>query len=356
MHLSRLEGKNLRRVRSFELRPVPGLNAIFGPNGSGKTTLLEAIYLLGVGRSFRSAQIGAVISAGEQGLSVFGRLERVGQDPLAIGVEKSVSHTRIRADGRDVKTSSEIAKRVPLLFVGPDSVRLLSDGGEARRRWLDWMVFHVEPNYPAVVQRYSRALRQRNALLKEPHQQESLGVWDAELIDAGESLETLRSKHFSSIEAVVGRQIAALVPQEVGVSYRSGWSKEMSLGEALRAARERDRGAGHTSVGPHRADVRFTVHGRGAKEILSRGESKLLVAALHLAQAAYCHELVGATPLVLVDELASELDEANRLKFVAELRERGSQIFVTAVERDLFPLGQASKVFHVEQGSVREML
>ncbi|MEM7251693.1 MAG: DNA replication/repair protein RecF [Pseudomonadota bacterium] len=355
MHLSRVEGANLRRVASFQIVPAPGINAVFGANGAGKTTLLEAIYLLGVGRSFRTHQIGSVISTGSSSLRVMGEVCRDGVPPLRVGVEKAEGRTRIRVGGRDVKASSEVAREFPLLFMGPDSVRLLSDGSEARRRWLDWMVFHVEPEYQHAAQRYARALRQRNALLKTG-ERTGLSTWDRELAEAGDIVDGLRQRHWLAISTIVMTEVEALVPREVALSFRRGWAQDSTLSGALAASRARDCAVGHTSVGPHRADVRLSVGRRGAKEILSRGESKLLVAALHLAQAAHCVEVRREPPLVLVDELASELDATNRGRFLGRLAGFNAQVFITAVERELFPGGQAEKVFHVERGDVREML
>ena len=356
MYLSCLKGKNVRRIKTFCIHPVSGLNVIFGSNGSGKTTILEAIYLLGVGRSFRTHQIGSVISFGESHLNVIGQLEPLHRGSLTIGLDKSPGHTRIRADGELMRSISQVAKLFPLLFFGPDSIRLLSEGGEARRRWLDWMVFHVEPNFQAVVKRYYRALKQRNSFLKDPHGFCDFRIWDKELADSGEILAKFRLDHFCAIKQLVLEKIQRLMPFEVQIDYLRGWPKDVALLDSLDKTRFKDGHLGYTSAGPHRGDLRFSINRRAAKEILSRGEIKLLVATMQLAQAAYCIQAGETKPVILIDEMASELDEKNRLSFLTELQECGVQIFITAVERTLFPAESANKMFHVEQGQIQDVV
>ena len=356
MYLSYLEGKNVRRIKTFCIYPTSGLNIIFGSNGSGKTTILEAIYLLGVGRSFRSYQIESVISFDQSQLNVVGKLEPLHRSSFKIGLYKSPERTQMRADGQLIKSNSQVAKLFPLLFFGPDSVRLLSEGGEARRRWLDWMVFHVEPNFQTVAKRYYRALKQRNIFLKDPHGSFDYHVWDKELANSGEILAKFRLDHFSAIRLLVLQKIQDLLPFEVQIDYLRGWPTDVTLLDSLDKARSRDSHMGYTSVGPHRGDLRFIINKRRAKEVLSRGEIKLLVATMQLAQAAYCLKKRETKPVILIDELSSELDEVNRLKFLMELQECGVQIFITSVEKTLFPTGGTNKMFHMEQGQIQEII
>ena len=166
MQLNRLKIEHFRILRSVDIRPARRLNLVFGHNGSGKTSLLEAVYLLGQGRSFRSRLARDLITRKEHALRVVADLMDTEGREKTLGVEKSVSSHRYRYAGEEIRAASKLARIVPTLLVTPDSHRLLTDGGRLRRRLLDWALFHVEPSYNAILQKYRLALRQRNAQLR----------------------------------------------------------------------------------------------------------------------------------------------------------------------------------------------
>lgn len=358
MGLISLGIRHFRNLSAVDLEPSGGINVISGPNASGKTSLLEAIYFLGRARSFRTSRFDRLVESGAEQLQVFGRLE-ADTAPLALGIERSRRETQIRIGGRSVSAVSALAAVLPLQLVHPNSHRLLEEGPQYRRRFLDWGVFHVEPAFFPAWQRYQRALRQRNAALRSDQSFTYASAWDQELVDAATAIDAVRRRYVKRLGprvAVFTERLAAI--EHVTLAYRSGWPEAVELAAALQESRHRDREAGHTTVGPHRADLQVNVGGVRAAGRVSRGQQKLLVGALLLAQAALFHESTGKTSLILVDDLAAELDAGNRRRFMDLLTALPAQSFVTAIDPEslLADYSGSARVFHVEHGRLQEMV
>jgi len=358
MHLAVLDVRNLRVVREARLEPAPGLNVLVGANGSGKTSFLEAAYVLGTARSFRTRRLAELVSRDAEDLRVRGELARVEVGCEAVGVEKTSSGLRIRLGGEEIRSASALARRVPVLAITPETQRVLTDGATLRRGVMDWSLFHVEPGYLAALQRFRRALRQRNAALQSERSAADLAPWDEALAKAGEELHALRERCLTDIFPVFGEVLGGLLDLPVEIRYERGWKGEIDLATALHTALATDMERGFTGVGPHRADLAFRIDKVPARQVLSRGEGKLFVGALLLAQARHLAERRGAPPLLMVDDLASELDMGSRERLFAGLEALGAQTFVTTVSRDLVegPAWGDARTFHVEHGSAREMV
>lgn len=360
MRLHKLTARNLRVLADVQLEVDADLVLFTGANGSGKTSLLEAIHLLGTARSFRSRGVQDVVARDADALLVRGEFsDGQGRSSSAAVAKQRRGGTVLRLDGAQARAASELARHLPLITITPDSQRLLSDGAEARRRLLDWLLFHVEPGYHMAHARYRRALMQRNALLRRAGlavtEQES---WSTELSLAAELLEGMRRSVLEQTLRELESKVSSLSVLPVTLDYAPGWNTEEALGNVLRREWERDRARGFTSLGPHRADLRVKVRGRAAQHVVSRGEGKILVAALLAGFARVLADRVARSPLILVDELASELDAANRRAFLAQLRELGMQTFVTAVSEQLVDTTGWDRVasYRLQQGRVAQVL
>jgi DNA replication and repair protein RecF len=358
MLLRRVDIRDVRILHRVVLEPASQFNVFVGPNGSGKTSLLEAIYLLGSGRSFRTRPIREVIARGKGELCVFGEMR--GEDSLTetVGIEKGVAETRIRLSGQMVRASSMLARLLPLVLLTPDSQRLLSDGAELRRRLVDWALFHVEPDYHDLLVQYRRALRQRNAALREAPSARTLAPWTREVADLGSRLHGLREGYLGEVLGELEGTVEGLLGMRVAMAYEPGWNVREELAKVLTDAATEDRVRGFTGAGPHRADLCFTCDGSPAQHVLSRGEGKLFVVALMLGQLEYLARRSGRIPVALVDDLGSELDPDGRRRFLEALGTTGAQVFVTALSEDTvtIPEGTERALFHVEQGSVTKMV
>ncbi|NYF22254.1 DNA replication and repair protein RecF [Xanthomonas sp. JAI131] len=360
MHVSRLDLHHLRRFAALELAPAPGLNLITGDNGAGKTTILEAMHLMAYGRSFRGRVRDGLVSQGQDALDVFVEWQERGPEPQQprrrrAGLRHSGQDWRGRLDGEDVAYLGTLCAALAVVTFEPGSHVLVSGGGEPRRRFVDWGLFHVEPDFLALWRRYARALKQRNALLKSGGGGAALDAWDHELAEAGEPLTSCR-EHY--LERLLQR-LLALGPElapALGIhhlQFAPGWRRhEVPLADALLLNRERDRQYGYTSVGPHRADWSLEFAAIPGRDALSRGQAKLTALACLLAQAEDYAEQRGEWPVIALDDLASELDQHHQRRVLQRLQAGPAQVFVTATETPQALADMALPIarFHVEHG------
>ena len=349
MPLAELRIENLRCVESAVLEFSPELNLIAGENGAGKTSILEAIFLMGRGRSFRTRSTERLIRHQQPKLTVFGRTDDL--PPMQAGVEVSNDGgTRARINGENAQSLLELSGVLPVQAIDPEIHKLVDQGPERRRRWLDWLVFHVEPTFGLHWARYNRALKQRNAALKTGTA--DLAAWDAELIRNGEAITEARQRSLRQLIPLLEQNFERFGGLAVHVGFSTGWLAETSLASALATHLDRDRRQGTTTAGPHRADVLLRRSQRVARETLSRGQQKLTAIAMVVSQLRMLQELRQLRATLLLDDPAAELDEKNLLRLFDELTSLRCQMIATSLtpEAALFQAPRAT--FHVEHGRV----
>lgn len=351
MPLSRIQAENFRQFVRVDLTPHPGLNLIVGANASGKTSLLEAIYFLGRGSGFRGTPA-EVCSHGAIQWRLQGRVSGSSQE-TAMVVAWTPEGLRLRLNQADT-TALELVRHFPVQVLEPDSHRLLEDGPSYRRRYLDWGVFHVEHRFYPAWRRYQRALKQRNYGLKAGHSRKEIEAWNAEAAAAGEAVHEFRSIHLQSLRERLEPEIKSLLgAAEWSLDLVRGWPADKSLATALAEHYENDRRQGKTVWGPHRAELKLKLAGRGAKHQVSRGQQKLLVAALLLSQARLIATHNHEAPTLLVDDFPAELGEPFQHALLASFRAYPGQVFLTAIERTkALEIAPIEALFHVEHGSV----
>jgi DNA replication and repair protein RecF len=299
-----------------------------------------------------------VVRSGEDTLLVRGILtdEQRGQEAAAI--QKTLSgETDLRLDGLKIQRISQIAHLTPLQTLLPDVSELIFGGPGRRRSWLDWGMFHVKPDFLGIHRDYSRVLKQRNAALKAGRNLDtSLEPWNAELVLLAQALTDMRLDYLDKLTPELERILALLVPElAITFEYQRGWPADQRLEKLLGERHSAEVNYGVTQWGPHRADVRFMLAGRNASKILSRGQGKLLATAMMVSQVALLSSLEQRASVFLIDDAGAELDSEHGDSFFALLRELGSQVISTAVQRPEndygFPAG-SFEMFHVEQGTI----
>jgi DNA replication and repair protein RecF len=350
---------DLRRFESAEVVFGPGLNLIVGPNGAGKTTLLEALFLLSYGRSFRRGSRDSLLRLGAERYTVHARLQRDDGSSTRVGLERHGNRWVARADEQDLARLSDLYARCAVCCFEPGSHELIGGGGEGRRAYLDWGVFHVEPGFLPLWRRCQRALEQRGALLRTPAGPAEFAPWHEELGRSAEAVDTLRRHYLALLRPRVEAAAAFLLP-ELGAAtlgYHPGWDDPTpgALAALLERELERDRRRGQTSRGPHRADWQLSFEGAPRREHLSRGQEKLAALACVLAQAELHRDTLGEWPVVALDDLPSELDHAHQDRVLDQLARCGAQVLITGTEASppLKARIPADTWFHVEPTGIR---
>ena len=354
MQVERVVLGQFRRFQQGQWSPAAGINLLVGDNGIGKTSYLEALHLISYGRSFRGRVRDGLIRQGQGALEVFVQWQQIPADPSSQhrgGLRHTGNDWSARLDGEDVAQLGQLCAALAVVTFEPGSHGLISGGGEPRRRFLDWGLFHVQPGFTPLWRRYSRALKQRNALLKQGASRHALEAWDHELAQAGEPLTAARMNYIARLQEHVVDLAARLAPslQIQAMEFQPGWRRhEMPLADALLLAQERDRSQGFTSVGPHRADWAVLYDGLAGREALSRGQAKLTALTCLLSQAADFSLERGYWPVLCLDDLGSELDRHHQGRILDFLQTTSAQVLVTATEVPPAFVARPVSVFHVE--------
>lgn len=349
MSLVELTVEDLRCLHRVDLALHPGRNLIWGSNGSGKTSLLEAVFLLGRGRSFRTRNSERLIQHGKHRLITFGRTD--GFMPRAVGVQVSRDEgTLARINGTTATSLTELSRAFPVQVIDPSIHKLVEEGGHRRRRWIDWAVFHVEPGFAEAWVRYGRVLKQRNAALRE--QPSQVATWDTELARLGELVAESRRSLMERLQPAWHEAVTKLSGLDVDAHYSRGWPQDVSLSQALHASRARDQAKGMTHSGPHRADAVLRLSGRPARDVLSRGQQKVVAIAMIVSQLRLLQDVTDTSPTLLLDDPAAELDGAHLARFIDEVNRLRCQLVLTSLHPESALFGTPERVFHVEQGRV----
>ena len=351
MLLEQLSVHNIRNLAEVKLE-FTQLNIIYGENGSGKTSLLEAIHYLALGRSFRTHLASRVIHHDHDNLIVWGRA-----NGHSVGVQRFKNgDVTIKVDGDKINKLTSLVEYLPLQLITPESFTLLTGGPKTRRQFVDWGVFHTDNEFHPLWNKCKRLLKQRNALLKRKASYREISYWDRELVQHAQQLSALRNNYINSFNPVLQGIIERFLPDVcVKVTYTQGWDKKVELLQLLESNYQRDVALGYTTAGPHKADLRLRCGNVPVQDALSRGQLKLLVCALRIAQGVHLREQVNKQTIYLVDDISSELDTNKRQVLIDQLVDTQAQLFLSVIDVSQIEL-QTSKyqtrMFHVKQGVV----
>ena len=375
MYLSRLALTNYRNFRSLELSLPTGMVVLMGANAQGKSNLLEAAYLLAIAKSYRATSERELVhweafeEASSTGLGqglITGEVELesghlrvvIGLQVTAVeGVGGPLVQKQIRVNGLSTTASGLVGRVNAVLFTASD-IELVQGSPSLRRRFLDILLSQVDRSYMRSLQRYQRVLAQRNHLLRLIREgrssRQELDFWDAELVKEGTTVITRRHQVIGQLAPLAMRAYEGLAGnrEELTVTFQPSVPAP-ELAGVLREQRDREVGAGMTLSGPHRDDFALAVEGMSAAIYASRGQARTIALALRLAEATFLKEERREEPILLLDDVLSELDTQRRHQVLEEAG-RYQQALVTTAEpalvRDV-PL-KPSAVFTVRQGQV----
>jgi len=356
MALTRLGLRDFRCFAEADLAIAPGVTVIVGENAAGKTSLLEAIHVLAQAKSFRTADNASLIRSGTPGFQITGRVLHEGRD-VPLGIARTGNRVQLRMDSRDAGVA-EVAQCLPVRVLDTGAHALLEGGPKERRRFLDWGVFHVEPEFLGAWRRYQRALKQRNTALRQGASLREITPWSAELETTGVQIDAMRRDYLAKVTDGIARHVRATLDADVVLTLERGWPEAQGLAEALDAGYPRDAATGSTRTGPHRAELRIEIEGLRAADRASRGQGKVLAGALIGGQLESFQALTGRQATLLVDDLPAELDEERRVRLWSVLEAIDAQKVVTAIEIEALPapLRATENRFHVEPGGRVKMV
>lgn len=350
MRITEVNIQNLRLFKKARFHPSTKINLIYGDNGSGKTTVLESIYLLARSRSFRSKSNSELISHDEKELYLSANLQNNNEQKITIGIKRTKNKTNVRLSGQTQNKISELAKSIPLNIITPNTQKIFTEGPKNRRRFLDWGVFHVEHNYADLVSLYYKILGQRNAWIKR--KEKNYRIWDKQLSDCSKQIDYFREKYFKLFILNLRQMISEYhFLKNLQISYKRGWSKDLDLIDLLNF--NNDEIYYPTQKGPHRADIVFNIGKQTVQEFLSRGEQKILAILLILCQINITKDYIGENPILLIDDITSELDEENQKKIFQIISDSNIQVFLTLLNKKIFIHNDFDvEMFHVEHNQI----
>jgi len=357
LELKRLQLKNHRNYRRLDLAPGPGVNVFIGANGQGKTNLLEAVAMLALSSSPRARRdlelVGPVGPAAriEADVEAAGRLLQVS---IFLEVAGDRARRTIEVDGVR-RRGFDLPGHFRVTLFWPDDLGLVKAGPELRRRFLNQMLVQVEPGYARALARLRRVLEQRNALLKRIASGEEgadlLEPWNLELVECGTLIAKARSEAIEELRPEAARSHAEIAEGEVLDIAYSGPPDDLPV--AVQKSLSEDLRRGSTTVGPHHDDLTITLGGRDARSFASQGQQRTAVVSLKLAEAALLARRTGERPVLLLDDVLSELDAERRGALLRRVAGAG-QVIITSVEAGPFPpdLITNSRVWTVEAGTI----
>ena len=357
MTVHRLQIHQFRNIRQQSLTPSPHINIFYGNNGAGKTSVLEAVFFLTHGRAFRASRTHSLVNRGSQYTAVQADL---GDSHTPVGIQRTrTGESKISIAGDQVHTLAELVNLAPVQVLNSDAFQLLDGSPGNRRQFLDWGVFHVEQTFFPAWRNLQKALKSRNSLLRSGKLDDrELEAWTREFVQFAEQVDTLRENYLTAFqEAFKSLVVAFGADPELRLSYYRGWDRQQSLASVLSNSIERDRKSGFTHAGPQRADLRIKLGKDNAVDLLSRGQQKIVVSALKLAQGLFLHQRKSHKRCIyLLDDLPAELDNLHLARVCHVLEDMDAQVFISCIDPTQVMTCWQDKnkvrMFHVEHGEV----
>ncbi|HHW01348.1 MAG TPA: DNA replication/repair protein RecF [Thermoanaerobacterales bacterium] len=363
MHLSRLRLIDFRNFKELDVSFSRGINVLYGDNAQGKTNVLEAIYYLSNLRSERAARDQQIIMHERPLAFLKGVFETctgsVEREVTVFSDKKKV----VKEGGSQKSRWSELCGDISSVIFSPDDLNLIKGEPSLRRKFLDAVIYHIKPGYMKYLQVYYRVLAHRNKLLKsvkkKPSLSDNIDPWDLQLCDAGARILSERLEFLNRIGADIidifnnftGAGSVLKINYIHSVNFTSPESIEHDFLNTLKNSREKDISRCFTTCGPHRDDIQFLINGRDARFFGSQGQQRMLVLCLKMAQARILTRERGEAPIMLLDDVMSELDIARR-KLILENHD--SQVFITTTDLKFIPddIVEKSNLYRVRAGSL----
>ena len=365
MIIKRLGFENYRNLVSSEIYPDSGINVIYGNNAQGKTNLLEAVWLFTGGHSFRGNKDKELTRLVDGKNSPYCKLEAdfysFQRDQEATLTVKDGKKT-CSLNGIGNKSAAYLVGKICAVIFSPEHLDLIKDGPNKRRAFIDAAICQIKPSYASLLSNYNRAVVQRNALIKDIYKNSSLidtmDIWDDRIAVLGSSIIEERIKYIESFKPVV-KDIYSGMSREKEIFHIEYVCSVKNIREdgvlpafkaALEDCRRTDISLGYSTVGPHRDDLLITIDGKNARSFGSQGQQRSSVLSLKLAEAEMLKKNIGEAPIILLDDVMSELDSIRQDYLLNHLKDK--QVFITCCSPETVNLLRKGKTFYIEDGRV----
>ena len=359
MSIEQLVVSDFRNLRYGKYELDKHCNFVIGDNGSGKSSFLEAIFYLAHGKSFRTNRVDSIVCHEKDQVVVSAKDET----DVRLGIRKNfvTGDTEIKVNDERCNRLSDLAKNIAVQIVTPESFKLFFGGPKERRKFFELGLFHVKHEFSETWRQFNRVLKQRNACLRMQADGSTLNYWTQLFCQMSEQISNFRQEYVDLLTEELNDWLTILLPnvsRETSVQYYQGWLAKKSLSEILVENETRERKQGFSLYGAQKFDVRFTVNGHPIENQLSRGQQKLFLLALTLAQTKAIEKVKQVKPILLIDDVGAELDDNSRRLLASAFERVESQIIITAIEEkvlaELTPTNNKFKMFHVEHGKLSE--
>jgi len=358
-----LAARSFRNLASISIEPSPHFNVVSGDNGQGKTSLLEAIYVACTSRSFRAARMNEIVAHGENIASVRARIVEAGDDrEQSVGLRGGSRVVRI--DGKRPPTLADYAVRTPAIAFHPGLLALTMGGGAERRKMLDRIALYLTPSSLAEGTAYTHAMRERQKTLEvRGTTAPELVDWEVLVARHGTAVSNARQNAAALLAAATSAVFASIGPvgARLDVTYsRSAPDDESAFRSELALRRPADARRRAASIGPHRDDLRLELGGHAMRGFASQGQHRAAVLSLELGEIEVVAQSRGTRPILLLDDVSSELDLERTTALLAFVREQEGQVFLTTTRPDLidsslFADGAERRDFRVVAGQIEEV-
>ncbi len=369
MYLSNIKLNNFRNYSALNTELNPNINIIIGDNAQGKTSLLEAVYVLARGSSYKNT-MSEIISWNEESSLLEGTFyKKYYKDHVRISLNKP-NKSAIYINDKKANKRSVLWEKVQVVLFSPEDLKMIKEGPDLRRKFIDSGLNNTKPSYSNVLRDYSRALYQRNNLLKSLRRsnygRETLEVWDKQLVHLGKKIIVSRINFLKKINSITKEIHYTLTSnqEELKLFYISNIIKngedidhiEQVYEKKIRQNLERDIQKGYTSIGPHVDDIRVTINDFDAKTYGSQGQQRTAALSLKLSEIELIKSEIDENPIILLDDVMSELDAKRQEKIIKYFE--SSQVFITCTEMDFKDFLEKfnKKIYTIERGQIVKVM
>lgn len=359
MIVKQIELKNFRNYETLCLPLHGGINILFGDNAQGKTNVLEAIYLCGTTKSHKGSKEKELIQLGENEAHIRMMVER-GNIPHRIDMHLKKNKAKgVAIDGLPIRRSSELFGMIHIVFFSPEDLSMIKNGPAERRRFLDLELCQLNKLYLHYLADYNKALNQRNTLLKQIGLKrellDTIDIWDSQLLEYGQQLISCRRTFLEQLNEILpqvhnklsGGKETLLIQYEPNVEFEL-------FAVRLKEQRERDIATKMTNCGPHRDDIRFVIGGEDVKRYGSQGQQRTAALSLKLAELELVREMIKEKPVLLLDDVLSELDRKRQTQLLNSIEDLQTIITCTGLEEFVDDREKYNHIYHVVNGTVKK--